>query len=132
MGSCCPYARKTMKWYLRLFFHLITQNAVVNAWHLFQVHNQTKIKVVDFKRQTVSSILEMKRPVTPRSRHWLMENNELGRKQWRRCTSCYNKLSHKYGSQTARKKAPQVKTTCSKCEKPFCLDCFGNFHSTCK
>ena len=53
MGSYCPYARKTMKRYLRLFFHIITQNAVVNAWHLFQVHNETKIKIVDFKRHCV-------------------------------------------------------------------------------
>ncbi|EPB69401.1 transposase, IS4 family [Ancylostoma ceylanicum] len=132
MASYCPYARKTTKWYLRMFFHIITQTAVVNAWHLFQEHSQTKMKIVDFKRRIVASILNLKRPSTPKSRHRLVEDDENGKKRWRRCILCYNRLSSEHGSQVARKRAAQVKTICSKCNKPYCLDCFGKFHISCK
>uniref|UniRef100_A0A7I4Z224 DDE_Tnp_1_7 domain-containing protein n=1 Tax=Haemonchus contortus TaxID=6289 RepID=A0A7I4Z224_HAECO len=32
MAAYTPYLRKTSKWYIRLFYHLITQTALVNAW----------------------------------------------------------------------------------------------------
>ena len=35
MAAYTPFVRKTSKWYLRLFMHLITQLALVNAWVLF-------------------------------------------------------------------------------------------------
>ena len=32
MAAYTPFVRKTTKWYIRLFFHLVTQTALVNAW----------------------------------------------------------------------------------------------------
>uniref|UniRef100_A0A7I4XYC1 DDE_Tnp_1_7 domain-containing protein n=1 Tax=Haemonchus contortus TaxID=6289 RepID=A0A7I4XYC1_HAECO len=35
MAAYTPYLRKTSKWYIRLFYHLFTQTALVNAWFLY-------------------------------------------------------------------------------------------------
>uniref|UniRef100_A0A0K0F131 DDE_Tnp_1_7 domain-containing protein n=1 Tax=Strongyloides venezuelensis TaxID=75913 RepID=A0A0K0F131_STRVS len=61
---------KTMKWYLRIFF-VFTQAVVVNAWNNYQPNSGSKIKIVDFKRQIVASILKLEKPKVSKIRHIL-------------------------------------------------------------
>ena len=57
MTSYCPYIRKTSKWYLRIFFHVTCQMAVVNAWNIYNMYLCTKMSLVDFKKSIVRSWL---------------------------------------------------------------------------
>lgn len=43
MAAYSPYVRRTVKWYKRLLFHLITSTAMVNSLHLYNVINNKKI-----------------------------------------------------------------------------------------
>uniref|UniRef100_A0A0N5BHC8 Piggybac transposable element-derived n=1 Tax=Strongyloides papillosus TaxID=174720 RepID=A0A0N5BHC8_STREA len=121
-----------MKWYLRIFFFVVTQAAVVNAWNIYQLNSDSKIKIVDFKRQIVASMLKLERPKMSRVHHILETVTGKGRIPRRRCVECYQQLSKKFGSNVARQKAKQVKTKCSKCKKYYCLECFQRFHTKCK
>jgi hypothetical protein len=130
MASYSPYVRKTSKWYIRLFFHLLTQTALVNAWRLYSDHVQ-KIKLTDFKIEIIESLLDNERLCTLPTRHTLEEL--AGRKavSRKRCTGCYRNLSTKEGSRFADKHARKVNTRCSQCHKHFCIDCFAKNHKKC-
>ncbi|VDK68263.1 unnamed protein product [Cylicostephanus goldi] len=58
MAAYGPFVRKTNRWYLRIFFHAVCQIAVVNAWNLYKMHTGKSIKIINFRRQIVSSILK--------------------------------------------------------------------------
>lgn len=48
MCAYTPFVRKKTKWYIRLFFHLITQTVMINAWKLYcDVNGQ--ISITEFK-----------------------------------------------------------------------------------
>nr|XP_047143975.1 piggyBac transposable element-derived protein 4-like [Hydra vulgaris] len=110
LGSYCPYVRKTMKWYLRIFFHIITQVSIVNALHLYKLHSGKNIKIVQFKRDIVSSILQLEKPTSSGRKHQLEKEPGEGTIRKRRCTECYNKLSKEFGATIARNRASQIKT----------------------
>nr|XP_047143043.1 piggyBac transposable element-derived protein 4-like [Hydra vulgaris] len=113
LGSYCPYVRKTMKWYLRIFFHIITQVSIVNALHLYKLHSGKNIKIVQFKRDIVSSILQLEKPTSSGRKHQLEKEPGEGTIRKRRCTECYNKLSKEFGATIARNRASQIKTRCN-------------------
>ena len=50
MASYCPFIRKTSKWYMRIFFHVICQMAVVNAWSIHNMYFNTKMSLTDLKK----------------------------------------------------------------------------------
>lgn len=52
MCAYTPFVRKTTKWYLRLFFHLITLTTLVNAWKLY-CNTKNNISVTEFKSQII-------------------------------------------------------------------------------
>jgi hypothetical protein len=43
MAAYSPFVRRTTKWYIRLFFHLLTQTALVNAWILFNTRTRMQL-----------------------------------------------------------------------------------------
>ncbi|KIH44577.1 hypothetical protein ANCDUO_25397 [Ancylostoma duodenale] len=57
MAAYTPFVRKTTRWYLRIFFHLITQAAIVNAWRLYS-NIMEKIRLTDFKLILIESLLQ--------------------------------------------------------------------------
>ncbi|VDP10112.1 unnamed protein product [Heligmosomoides polygyrus] len=61
MASYSPFVRKTSKWYIRLFFHIVTQTIMVNAWKLCQ-DNVGKMRFNDFKRKIFVSLLSQDNP----------------------------------------------------------------------
>ncbi|XGW33830.1 hypothetical protein V3C99_017916 [Haemonchus contortus] len=137
MASYTPFVRRTMKWYKRIFFHLITQTAVVNAWKLYKdvVKN---IRLNDFKVEAVESLLNVDQSYTSSHhshfmRHVLKEVSK-GPKgiNRRRCAEFYAAMSKEQGAAMASKKTKRVSTRCSKCRKFFCIDCFNKKHKSCR
>ena len=127
MCAYTPFLRKTTKWYIRLFFHLVTQTSMVNAWRLY-CDVISKIKFNEFKILVIEALLDIKKS-TPSSRHKLEELHKTsGRK---RCTGCYDNLSHTHGRIYAMSHTKKVLTRCNKCQKYFCVNCFNRIHMRC-
>lgn len=127
MTSYSPYIRRTSKWYIRLFFHLVIHTCLVNAWRIYCENVQT-IALDEFKIQVYFGLVQIDRVPTPTITHVLEETLE---KKWRRCVGCYRKVAKYHDSVSASKRAKQVSTRCSQCNKHFCLDCFNNSHRKC-
>ncbi|VDP10747.1 unnamed protein product [Heligmosomoides polygyrus] len=64
MASYSPFVRKTSKWYIRLFFHIVTQTIMVNAWKLYQ-DNVGKMRFNDCKRKIFVSLLSQDNATGP-------------------------------------------------------------------
>ncbi|WKY06417.1 hypothetical protein Q1695_006534 [Nippostrongylus brasiliensis] len=56
IAAYISFVRKTAKWYIRLFFHLLTQTALVNAWFLYS-EKVKKIRINYFKELIVGDLL---------------------------------------------------------------------------
>ena len=130
MGSYFPFQRKTFRWYMRIFFHIMCQSAITNAWILMKNHRQTTIPIIEFKKEIVRELLSVTPPRVYRN-PVLKPVEGPGRVQKGRCVSCCSLLSKEHGATMARKRASQVKTICSKCKKHYCLECFQKYHKKC-
>ena len=131
IASYTPFARRTIKWYLRTFFHLVTQTAIVNSWTLFCDSND-KIKLNEFKMRIVESVLASNSTLSPRVTHKLEDIKVLSKKDIRkRCIGCYEDLAKKNGRTFAILRATKVSTRCSRCEKHYFLVCFQKIHRKC-
>ncbi|KAK6047736.1 hypothetical protein COOONC_14759, partial [Cooperia oncophora] len=105
MASYCPFQRKTYKWYLRIFFHLVCQCAVTNAWTLMKQHRRCSLPITEFKKDIVRELLS-KNPLK-RKKHYLCKPDGSGRKPSRRCIGCYRSLAKAHGTTHARNHAPR-------------------------
>lgn len=130
MAAYTPFLRRTTKWYIRLFFHLLTQTALVNSWRLY-CDNVNKVKLNDFKIEIIESLLENDRQYVPKTKHWLEELDGPKALSRKRCHACYNKMSKTHGYKFATAHAKKNNTRCSKCKKHFCLECFQKKHAKC-
>nr|CAH7764988.1 unnamed protein product [Callosobruchus chinensis] len=118
--------RKSVKWYRKVAFELITGTSVVNALIIFNKINQTKISVTKFKETVCMQLLQSSNPPLPiqvQQKHELTQNalNKRGR-----CTICYKRNSELHGRDYAVKNTKRIIYVCNGCEgNPFiCLDCF--------
>jgi hypothetical protein len=93
MASYCPYIRKTSKWYMRIFFHVVCQIAVVNAWNIYNAYFGTKMSLTDFRKSIARSWLGTEAPETPTGRHKLEEVEGAKRAVRRRCSACYKAIA---------------------------------------
>src|ERR1700724_2640865 len=105
MASYSPYIRKTSKWYIRIFFHVVCQIAVVNAWNIYNMYFGTKMGLADFKKSIARSWLNIQVPETPTTRHRLEEIEGAKRTTRRRCSSCYKTISQDLGAFVARSRS---------------------------
>ncbi|VDL68950.1 unnamed protein product [Nippostrongylus brasiliensis] len=135
MAAYTPFVRKTTKWYIRLFFHLLTQTAVINAWFLYCKIKSTKSRLNDFKLEIVESLLEFGQadttPITTSSTPKLEEVHNAKGHDRRRCGSCYENLCKTHGRTYASSNTKRVRTRCSNCQKYFCANCFVSKHNKC-
>ena len=131
MAAYSPFIRRTAKWYMRLFFHLVTQTALVNAWILYCQTN--RIQLNDFKISTAEILmgLNSRSPHRQGRKRELIEKLDLKGNDRRHCKSCYSRLSNEYGRVYAKNNAKNVKTQCSVCEDYICLECFQRCHKSC-
>lgn len=76
MSFYTPFVQKTIKWYLKIYFHLITQTALVNAWKLY-CKLKVRILFMEFKCQIIEAfLLEERRPRLSCNNHKIVK--ELG------------------------------------------------------
>lgn len=102
MGAYAPFLRRTIKWYRRLVFHLITATIVVNALHLSEKINNKKININKFKEAVILGLIEAPQPIdarpstskgTIKRRCVLKEAEGQKRVTRKRCSKCYNTMS---------------------------------------
>ena len=101
MCSYLPFLRKTIKQYIRLLFHIITQTIMVNSWVLYQkIFDKTKLNM--FRRQVPVSLLNLIRASTPKTKHKLEKVGSY-RESRKRCHGCYQKYIKDDDSRIAAK-----------------------------
>lgn len=129
MAAYAPYVRRTVKWYKRLAFHLLTSTTVVNALHLYNKVNTKKMGIIKFKEAIIQSLVRpntmpIDRPSPSRQKHLLKEAEGQKRVTRKRCSPCYKTMSRQRDAAFARKNAKKVNTFCETCKIPMCLSCF--------
>lgn len=132
MLSYYPCERKTIRWYKKIFIHIL-QMTTNNSWYFFNMHRErNKMPMYNFRMELIQSLLPPKLPMLPnvttpsrnRPNHTLTQFEERdikGDRIRKRCRSCY-----KQG-----KKIKRTTYTCSACpDKPgLCpKKCFDDFH----
>ena len=129
MAAYTPFIRKTTKWYMKIFFHLLTQTALVNAWVLYNM--KTRMKLNTFKYTVAKAYLKDNRGSSQRRKRKLIENRDMKTDAQRHCTCCYEMMMNTHGRAHANSHAKKVRTQCSICEQFVCLDCFQIRHTSC-
>jgi hypothetical protein len=132
-------ARKSLKWYKKVFFHLIDLS-LYNSYVMFQVKTGEKPSFSDFRLKIVTQIIEqyakkpstMPRPPTIDNPIWLTQRHfpspipqtaAQGTRTQRRCHVCSN-------TKLQKRKRKDVKFMCVECDVPLCVHpCFADFHT---
>ncbi|XP_045459223.1 piggyBac transposable element-derived protein 4-like [Melitaea cinxia] len=138
MLSYYPIQRKTLRWYKKLFIHML-QMSLSNAWHLYNKYSSVdKLNLYDFRLKLLERLLpdpnEINRRQVLKKKHVLTkiektrtrikrigriekETTEVVRKECRGCR--------------ALKKRVQTIYECKQCEGSpgFCTKCFSEQHS---
>ncbi|XP_043471740.1 piggyBac transposable element-derived protein 4-like [Leptopilina heterotoma] len=118
---------KTIKWYHKLYFHLI-DIAIFNAYVIYnQLHPEKKIRHLQFRHSIVTEILQLHHHQIPQVKQSVRHvDNPIksskthypAKGSKRRCTVCYS--SH------IRKKTTCM---CEECDVPLCFaPCFKKYH----
>ena len=133
MAAYTPYLQRTIKWYKRLVFHLITATTVVNAHYLYKKVSGKRMQLTKFKELLVPAmtIIDSSPTISTPSTftvHILKEVEGQKRQTRKRCRLCYKQMSISKGSTYARKNAKKINTICEKCKIPICIDCFQKYH----
>lgn len=131
MAAYYPFVVRTCKWYVRLFFHLITQTSLVNAYRLY-CRSAQKISFLDFKINIVEALLQPEPEVsTPKTSRVLEELPGKKSHIQRNCHNCYKEKVATDGREEARRNPKRVNTRCIRCHKYLCVNCFAKKHKTC-
>lgn len=138
--------RKTLKWYTKLFFHLLDLS-MVNAFYMYKQNNpRLKVHIMEFRLKVVRQLLERhftprnetgggavsrpvggeSNPLRLRGRHFmrpLPTNADRKRKLQRKCYVCLH-------TTRAPPKRKDTSYECSTCEVALCIyPCFEQFHT---
>lgn len=148
MTSFNDTARKSTKWYRKLFFHVL-DIILLNAFHMYNLHTGIKQPFMEFRTNLVRQLLEThcsndmrqltrpipttpagdKNPLRLSSRHFirpLPENEERKRKIQRKCHVCMN-------TTVGTKRRKDTSYECSSCRIPLCIHpCFEEYHTKVK
>ena len=136
MISAIDCARKTMKWYKRLFFHLL-DIVVLNSHILHCEVTGKKETLAEFVKELCRELLREhgcyrgSRSATSEShlrltgRHNLIPLVEIVESSKpRRCHLCYNNVN------ASARKQTRTSYSCEQCNKPFCIyPCFKIYHN---
>ena len=127
--------RKSIKWYEKLFIHLLDM-AVYNAFVIYKIQNNTSYQLSDFRLEIIREILTKYGPQRP---------STVGRPSTR--ASPLRLTARHFPSiipQTLQSKQPQGKCVvctshntrrdrryfCADCDAPLCIvDCFQDYHT---
>ena len=140
--------RKTVKWYKKLFFHLV-DIALLNSLLYYKMRTNTTMPLRVFVQTLAHQVLEKHGRLTrvtpgPRSltlpdrlmaqdflaRHKLV-NIPLPTQAQRRSRSSSQRVCRVCTTTTRRPRIPRKKTTlmCTECNIPLCLPCYFEFHT---
>jgi hypothetical protein len=130
--------RKTVKWYKKLFFHLMDLS-ILNAYILFKLKHSKTIPFGDFRIQLIREIIERygqpkgptgrptigDNPIRLTARHFpsLVPSTSTRKAAQRYCVVC---------SHTSRreKKRTDTRYQCDICDVGLCIiDCFEDYHT---
>ncbi|KAJ8930175.1 hypothetical protein NQ314_017039 [Rhamnusium bicolor] len=87
--------RRTLRWYHKVAFEYLFGTAVVNARHLYNASNNTRIKIGDFRQKLLTGLLGefiQEAKSAPKKKHMLQESVEKTRDnriKRKRCLGCY-------------------------------------------
>lgn len=137
-------ARKTRKWYRKLFFHIV-DICVLNSYNMFKLHKNSKISLLDFRINLIRQLFEshhsaervtVQRPLGPNAgdkhplrliaRHFPRPTPTPAgqtRKVQRKCYVCAN-------TTLKTKKRKDSTFECVDCNVGLCIfPCFEDFHT---
>lgn len=133
-------ARKSLKWYKKVFFHIIDL-ALYNALILYQVKTGNKPSFSDFRLKLVTQLIEkysirptaasshpptVDNPLRLSGRHFptlVTQTAAQGARTQRRCHVCAN-------TKLQKRKRKDVKYMCEECNVPLCVvPCFQEYHT---
>lgn len=138
--SSTESVRKTVKWYKKIFFHLLDLS-VLNSHIVYKIKTGKNINLLDFQRELVKALIAKYKTVQPRSstrraehghsplrlieRHFpkmYARNPESNRITLKRCVVCSKHMKRK-----------ETSYYCPSCQVPLCiLDCFEKYHTLVK
>ena len=139
MSSYYNCLRKTLKWYRKIIYELVTGTAMVNAWVIHNHGKQTSTQMLKFREEVIRGLLDEEiiedsetENSSRRSRHIFSKKMGPAHKTRKRCTLCYQYWVKKIGttSKKAALSATRVNTYCEGCpnQPHMCLDCFNQKH----
>lgn len=136
--------RRSLKWYRKVAFELISGTAIVNSYLVYKENYSTNnTTILKFCESLVRSLLlgvpfenlkpGVRQQSTSQSKrklvnHQLKEIQESSHDVRRRCTGCYEKIRQAQSRQTSNAIAKKVKTFCPDCDKFYCLGFFNEKH----
>lgn len=135
MSSYYTSLRKTLKWYKKVIFEILTGTALVNSWVIYNSINiKQQITMLSFQEKIIKELLNTEEENIlrgRRQRHTLKTRSGMISKHRKRCRECYR--YYKSLGKTSRqcsKLAKRVATFCCGCEgQPhMCLECFNKSH----
>ncbi|XP_067929447.1 piggyBac transposable element-derived protein 4-like [Watersipora subatra] len=125
-------ARKTMKWYKKLFFHLL-DICVYNAAIVYRIRSGCKITDLEFRQKLIEHIFEYtgscRKNTVPRastsSAHRLVLNSpgKGKRAKYRICRRCPKRADDN------TRKRDETRFECQACGVPLCKTCFEPYHA---
>lgn len=130
--------RKSIKWYKKIGIDLLLNIAMVNALILYQSVTNTKISVLEFRKEIMKSFVgfntnEVSASSNQRSRrvkHQLKKKEGPSFKTRRACQQCYRDMVASHGRLVAKNRTKKVNTFCASCpDEPYlCVECFTKVH----
>nr|XP_022912443.1 piggyBac transposable element-derived protein 4-like [Onthophagus taurus] len=98
--------RRSMKWYRKLAFELLTGSAIVNAYIAYKEITNNKISITAFKEEVINGLLKTARQEETSENMTEIEHKleDVDRSKRRRCVICYKKISNESGREQASRK----------------------------
>lgn len=131
LSSYSTSVRRSIKWYKKVAFELLTGASVVNAHYLYNRNESKKYGIIDFKEKLCLKMLSMgKKNIIPPDRPSAQAHKFIQIEKKSRCVICYQRNKDRHDRKYAISKTKQVTTKCQGCiEKFLCLECFFGRHN---
>lgn len=131
LSSYSTSVRRSIKWYKKVAFELLTGTSLVNAHYLYKKNESKKDSIIDFKENLCLKMLSMgKRNNAPPENLPAQAHKFIQAGKKSRCVICYQRNKDMHDRKYVISKTKQVTTKCQGCPENFiCLDCFMDIHN---